>query len=92
VEPLELSCFKAKRLGRILEAGLIPFIEEKFEDGHRLYHDNDPKHSSVYIESFLERNNINWWPSPPESPDLNPIELVWGSMKNYSTNHVTLKN
>ena len=23
------------------------------------------------------------WPSPPESPALNPIENVWGSMKQY---------
>ena len=67
----------ARKLGRILEAGLVPFIEEKFGEDHRLFHDNDPKHSSAYIEAFLERNNVNWWPTPPESPDLNPIELVW---------------
>jgi len=73
----------ARKLGRILEAGLVPFIEEKFGEDHRLFHDNDPKHSSAYIEAFLERNKVNWWPTPPESPDLNPIELVWGSMKQY---------
>ena len=26
---------------------------------------------------------MNWWKSPAESPNLNPIELVWGSMKTY---------
>ena len=73
----------ARRLAMILEAGLVPFIEEKFGDGHRLFHDNDPKHASKYIEEFFVRNNINWWPTPPESPDLNPIENIWGSMKQY---------
>ena len=73
----------AKRLAKILEAGLLPFIEEKFSDGHRLFHDNDPKHASRYIEDFFKHNNVNWWPTPPESPDLNPIENVWGSMKQY---------
>ncbi len=28
-------------------------------------------------------NRINWWKSLAESPDLNPIEKVWGSMKTY---------
>ena len=73
----------AVRLGTILEAGLLPFIAENFSRGHRLFHDNDPKHSSYYIEDFFKRNNVKWWPTPPESPDLNPIENVWGSMKEY---------
>ena len=73
----------AQRLATILEAGLLPFISERFSDGHRLFHDNDPKHASEYIEYFFERRDVNWWPTPPESPDLNPIENVWGSLKQY---------
>ena len=73
----------AERLGRILEVGLLPFIRDKFPHNHRLYHDNDPKHASNHIKNFFSRNNVTWWPTPPESPDLNPIELVWGSMKQY---------
>jgi len=42
----------AERLAKILEAGLLPFIEDKFNSGHRLFHDNDPKHASGYIEDF----------------------------------------
>ena len=76
----------AERLKKILEAGLLPFIEQKFPDGHRLYQDNDPKHASKLIEKFFEERNVKWWYTPPESPDLNPIELVWGSMKQYLRN------
>ena len=50
---------------KILEAGLLPFITEKFSDGHRLFHDNDPKHVSEYIENFFKHHNL-------ESLDLNP--------------------
>lgn len=77
----------APRLAVVLEAGLLPFIQEHFPDGHRLYQDNDPKHASQHIEDFFEQHNVNWWPTPPESPDLNPIELVWGSMKQYLRAH-----
>ena len=44
----------AERLEMILEAGLLPFIAKKFSDGHRLFHNNDPKHASNYIEEFLK--------------------------------------
>ena len=82
----------AQRLSAIYEAGLLPFIEERFPDGHRLYQDNDPKHSSKFIEKFLEEKNINWWYTPPESPDLNPIGLVWGSMKQFLRNSYKPRN
>jgi len=65
---------------------LLPFIEECFPDHHRLYQDNDPKHSSKYIEHILEDNGVNLWYTPLESPDLNPVELVWGSLKQYLRN------
>lgn len=68
---------------KILETGLIPFIRSKFPNHHKFQQDNDPKHRSNYIKQFLESHNIEWWKTPAESPDLNAIEKVWGSMKNY---------
>ena len=73
----------ATKYGDILSASLVPFIREKYPNGHRLFQDNDPKHTSKYIQNFFQKFNINWWRSPAESPDLNPIELVWGSMKTF---------
>ena len=68
---------------QILEVGLLPFINECFADSHRLQQDNDPKHCSTLIDDFFSENEISWWRTPPESPDLNPIENVWGSLKQF---------
>ena len=76
----------AVNFAKILEEALIPFIKSKFPDHHKFQQDNDPKHSSKYIKKFLNDHNIVWWKTPAESPDLNPIEKVWGSMKNYLRN------
>ena len=82
----------AIRYGDILGASLIPFIQMAYRGGHRLYQDNDPKHTSRYIQNFFEGHSINWWRSPVESPDLNPIEEVWGSMKTYLRDKYKPKN
>lgn len=73
----------APRYQQILEAGLVPFLNECFPDGHRVQQDNDPKHRSNRIAKFFTEKRIVWWRTPPESPDLNPIENVWGSMKQF---------
>ena len=67
----------------ILDALLVPYIQEYYPHHNRFQQDNDPKHTSRWARSYFTSNRINWWRTPPSSPDLNPIENVWGSMKEY---------
>jgi len=68
---------------KILETTLLPFIAQKFPLGHRFMQDNDPKHTSGLATSFFEANNVNWWKTAPESPDLNPLENMWHELKEF---------
>ena len=66
---------------RILGECLVPFLESVYPNGHRFMQDNDPKHTSICAHTFFENHNINWWRTPPESPDANPIENLWHKLK-----------
>ena len=67
----------------ILRKNLLPFISTHFPNGHRFQQDNDPKHTSNLAKSIFEEEVVNWWKTPPESPQLNPIELVWHDLKHH---------
>ena len=65
----------------IIEGTLAPFIKTNFAQGHRFMQDNDPKHTCRLAKACLEKNGIYWWKTPPESPDMNPIENLWHEIK-----------
>ena len=70
--------------------GLLPYIET-VDPTTRFMQDNDPKHTSNRFQLWLEENRINWWKTPPESPDLNPIENLWHELKEYIRREVKPK-
>lgn len=67
----------------VLKPHLEPFIAKKYPNGHRFMQDNDPKHTSRLAKAYYLANGINWWQTPAESPDMNPIELIWHELKNF---------
>jgi len=42
-------------------------------------------------KAFLANIEISWWKTPPESPDLNPIENLWHKLKEYIRREVKPK-
>ena len=63
----------------ILESSPLPFLHDKLPD---------PKLTSRCAKAFFEAKNINWWPTPPENPDLNPVEDLWHELKFYLESRV----
>jgi len=43
--------------------------------------DGASSHRSKTTKKYLLKKNIPLFDHPPNSPDLNPIEKVWGEMK-----------
>ena len=48
----------ALKYGKIVEAGLVPFIRTIYPDGHQLQQYNDPKHHSNHIKRRLKFHDM----------------------------------
>lgn len=62
----------------ILNENLKPFYKENMI----FIQDNAPAHSAKSTQKWLEENKIMIKKHPAKSPDMNPIETIWGFMKN----------
>lgn len=50
--------------------------------------DNDPKHTSLIVKEWLLKNVQKQLRSPPQSPDMNPIEHLWEHLDRQIRKHV----
>ena len=73
-----------KLLKKIVSTHLLESAELHFEQDPpelwRLLQDNDPKHKSVLVRTWLFNHGISLLDFPAYSPDLNPIENLWNDM------------
>ena len=75
-----------------LDQTLVPLLTEVHPEGHRFMQGNDPKHTSKEANVFLESLGINWWKTPAESLDCNPIENLWHKLEEFCRREVKSMN
>lgn len=53
----------------------------------KFYQDNDPKHTALNVRLWLLYNCPEIIKTPPQSPDLNPIENIWQELESRIRKH-----
>ena len=65
---------------KILIHHLVPSANRLNSEGFIFLQDNDPRHTSNVAKKRLQNKKIEVMNWQPQSPDLNPIENLWGQL------------
>lgn len=66
----------------ILAAELVPSVTKLgIRDTYIFSQDNDPKHTACNTRLWLLYNTRKQIQTPPQSPDINPIEHIWAEVE-----------
>ncbi len=72
----------------ILKTSLKRSIENFNIEAPIFQQDNDPKPTTKLVLGYLESRNFETMSWPPQSPDLSPIENLWGIIQQKLGNYV----
>lgn len=53
----------------------------QLENNYYVQHDNDPKHTAYIVKQWVLYNTLHVLATPPQSPDVNPIEHLWAEIE-----------